>query len=405
MTPSQISPQEFRDYPPLARQVAVSHLELLRRLPLALAPLLLVQIQQYDWSFPAERRTINAQLSYLASLPSERISQVVAGFKQITLSSKLEKLDWVESPRQFSDQLSSFLWSSGQQDHFTAVANQFIRQVDASRPAQRLPIPRLGIAIIGKGAGTGEIPLFRKLRPYGTYFTAIDPANGLGVLTDLVSARARKAPVPFAHWHIDGARVTISESDSLKNLSYTALQPVRSALLEKIGSAIKGGIGGPEALNRMLRAMRPEEIGLPGGPGNEVLSRFIANIFTNGQGTQIFSTTFVQWTARELWRRAQPLTILARFTPRQRQRPMNELLSGEDANPQPDPAGSLIDADMGAYLMWIEQQRLAESEQALFVAWFEDHREALVISPYLPHNTESNEAGDMNWLLRQAGLV
>lgn len=405
MTPSEITAAQFREYPPLARQVAVSHLELLRRLPLALAPLLLVQVQQYDWSFPAERRTINAQLSYLASLPNEQMSQVVAGFKQITLSSKLEKLDWVESPRQFSDQLSSFLWSSGQQDHFTAAANQFIRQVDASRPAQRLPIPRLGIAIIGKGASTGEIPLFRKLRPYSTYFTAIDPANGLDVLTDLVSARARKAPVPFAHWHIDGARVTISESDSLKNLSYTALQPVRSALLEKIGSAIKGGIGGPEALNRMLRAMRPEEIGLPGGPGNEVLSRFIANIFTNGQGTQIFSTTFVQWTARELWRRAQPLTILARFTPRQRQRPMNELLSGEDADPQPDPAGSLIDADMGAYLMWIEQQRLAESERAFFVAWFEDHREALVISPYLPRDTESNEAGDMSWLLRQAGLA
>ncbi|MGH9470152.1 MAG: hypothetical protein ACRD1N_07410, partial [Terriglobia bacterium] len=192
---------------------------------------------------------------------------------------------------------------------------------------------------------------------------------------------------------------------SIDAISYEALRPVRTALLRRITSAIQGGISGPEALNKMLRAMRPEEIGLPAGSGEEVMSHFIASIFTNGQGTQIFGTTFVQWTARELWRRAQPLTILARFTPRQRQRPMNELLSGQDARPQPDPAGSLIDADMGAYLMWIEQQRLAGARQASFLVWFEDHSQALVISPDLPRNTESSNPGNMRWLLRQAGLV
>jgi alanyl-tRNA synthetase len=43
--------------------------------------------------------------------------------------------------------------------------------------------------------------------------------------------------------------------------------------------------------------------------------------------------------------------------------------------------GSLVDADMGAYYNWINQQRLPGSEKALFLAWFEDHREALAISP------------------------
>jgi hypothetical protein len=134
------------------------------------------------------------------------------------------------------------------------------------------------------------------------------------------------------------------------------------------------------------------------------LSHFEASVFTGGQGTQIFSTTFVQWTARELWRRAQPLTIVARFAPRQRQRPMNELLSGKDANPELDPIGSLIDAEMGALLTWVDQQRLPGAEQACFLAWFENHSEALVISPHLPRNTESDDSGDMNWLLGQMGL-
>lgn len=89
------------------------------------------------------------------------------------------------------------------------------------------------------------------------------------------------------------------------------------------------------------------------------MSHLQASLLTEGSGTQIFSTTFVQWTTRELWRRAQPLTILARFAPRQRQRPMNELLSAKDENTELDPMGSLIDADLGAFYMWVDQQRLS----------------------------------------------
>src|SRR5260370_22732163 len=112
-------------------------------------------------------------------------------------------------------------------------------------------------------------------------------------------------------------------------------------------------------MTTMHHEMLPEEIGLPGGAHEEVLSHFQVSLLSEGSGTQIFSTTFVQWTAHELWRRAQPLTILARFAPRQRQRPMNELLSGKEQNPELDAPGSLIDGDMGAYYMWIDQQRLS----------------------------------------------
>ena len=136
----------------------------------------------------------------------------------------------------------------------------------------------------------------------------------------------------------------------LIRLSYGELQPVRKALLRKIDQAINDGIGGPEALTSLLHKMRPEEIGLTAEPARSVLSHFQMSLLAEGSGTQIFSTTFVQWATRELWRRAQPATVLARFAPRQRQRPMNELLSGDEQNIQPDPPGSLIDADMGSVL-------------------------------------------------------
>ena len=45
-----------------------------------------------------------------------------------------------------------------------------------------------------------------------------------------------------------------------------------------------------------------------GRPKDEVLERFKVSLLTEGSGTQIFSTSFAQWAAREALRRAQPLT-------------------------------------------------------------------------------------------------
>ena len=115
---------------------------------------------------------------------------------------------------------------------------------------------------------------------------------------------------------------------------------------------------GPEELRTKLARLLPSDLGIDKA-GDPVLDRFQVRLFTEGSGTQIFSTTFAQWTTREALRRAQPLTLLMRFAPRQRQRPMNELLSGSSDNPELDFTGSLIDADMAAYYHWINQQRLS----------------------------------------------
>jgi hypothetical protein len=136
--------------------------------------------------------------------------------------------------------------------------------------------------------------------------------------------------------------------------------------------------------------------------GDAVLDRFQVRLFTEGSGTQIFSTTFAQWTAREALRRAQPLTLLVRFAPRQRQRPMRELLSNANANLELDPAGSLVDAEMAAYYHWINQQRLPGAERSSFLVWFEGHGEALVIAPSLPRGVQSSSAMDLRGLVSLA---
>lgn len=132
---------------------------------------------------------------------------------------------------------------------------------------------------------------------------------------------------------------------------------------------------------------------------DEVLQRFEVSLLTEGSGTQVFSTSFAQWAAREALRRAQPLTLLVRFAPRQRQKPMNELLSAVAASPELDFVGSLIDGDLGAYYNWLNQQRLPGAEQSSFLVWFEGHGQALVISPSTPRGTESTTATDLGQLL------
>ncbi|HUY12969.1 MAG TPA: hypothetical protein VMX16_04955 [Terriglobia bacterium] len=401
MLPSQLKARQFKKYPAEARQLAIRHLDLLRELPASFVPLLLRELIEYDWKFPAERKQMDGQLAYLQSRSADQRQQVMAGFAQLRLTSELERLDWVNAPSLYSEKLAAYFWASHQIDAFRNAAESYIRTVNAATPKEPLPIPRLGIVVVGQGVPETRYPLFRKLRPHGVFFSQVKPANGVKTLLAAVSRRAGAHPIPYSHWYIDGGTGEAISGAGITTVSYNALAPARVALLNRMEESIQSGIGGPEALRTMLHQMRPEEIGLSGAADQAVLNRFQTTLLTEGSGTQIFSTTFVQWAAREAWARAQPLTLLARFAQRQRQRPMNELIASPQEKPALDPQGSLIDADMGAFYTWLNQQRLPGAEQSCFLAWFEDHNQALAISPTLPRHTESSSPVDLEWLLNQ----
>ena len=401
MLPSQLKPENFSAYPPQARQYAVDHLALLQQLPESFVPLLLREMIAYDWKFPAERKDLDRQLEYLGSLSEQRRQQELAPFTQLHLSPELERFNWVSEPGQYSEQLTAHLWATHQIDAFRTAATDYVQRIDAALPQQPPPLPRLGIAVIGAGVAQNNYPLFRKMRPHGVYFNQVKPENGLRMLLDAVAARATAHPAPFGHWYIDGGVKDNTACDGVTCVSYHALEPARTALLNKMEKAIQSGIGGPEALRTMIYKLRPEELGLSNTPDNAVLNHFQVSVLTEGSGTQIFSTIFVQWTAREALRRAQPITMLARYAPRQRNRPMNELLSGSQPKLVLDPQGSLLDADMGAFYTWINQQRLPGAEHSAFLVWFEDHHEALAIAPTLPRGTQSDSPIDLRQLLSQ----
>jgi hypothetical protein len=399
MLASQLQPEQFKTYPPQARGLAIGHIGLLRQLPTLFVAILLREIIDYDWRFPAERDELDGQLSYLGSLPQQQLRTLCAKFEQIDLAPQLEQLDWVKEPGLFSERLTAYLWSTHQIDAFRSAAIEYAATVQKAASAEPPRVPRLGIAVIGQGVAESDFPLFRKLRPHGVFFRQVKPENGWQIILDAVSARAAAHPVPYRHWYIDGGTAAMAGTQ-VTSVSYDALQPVRTALLHRMQQIIQSGSGGPELMETTLAGISPEELGMTGEAQQGVLDHFQVSLLTQGSGTQIFSTTFVQWAAREALRRAQPDTLLARFTPRQRQRPMNELLQDKSTGVELDPGGSLVDADMGAYYVWLDQQRLANAERSSFLVWFEGHSQALGIGPSLPGGTQSDSPADIGQLLQ-----
>jgi hypothetical protein len=394
MLPNQLAPGSFSGYPPEARALAIRQVALLRRLPLAFLPLLLRELIVYDWKFPLERSELERQFTYLGALPAGPFQAAMSAFVQLKLTRELEQTDWVNSPAIFSEQLSAHLWATHQIDTFRAAAVDYVQKVSASAPDPALPTHRMGIAVIGQGvAKNSDYRLFRKLRPQGVYFTQVKPTGGVRVLLDAAAARAKANPVPFGHWYIDGG-VNLAVPEHITRISYNALSAPRAAVQNRMRKTYEAAVFDPEAFRTMLAQMKPEDAGFRAG-GDEVLNRFQLSLLTEGSGTQVFSTTFVQWTAREALRRAQPLTIVARFAPRQREKQMNELLAERQHQPELDPEGSLIDADMGAYYTWLNQQRLPGEEKSTFLAWFEDHGEAVAIAPTLERGKRSDSPIDL----------
>src|SRR5580765_4066060 len=194
MLPSELKPEQFSAYPPQAKSLVTQNLAVLRELPLSFLPGLLREAIEFDFKFPAERKTLENEIGYLARLSPEQRRQWFDRFSTITISPKLEHFDWVNSPAQFVEQLSAHLWTTHQLDAFRISATRYADHLNAVVAADGPPIPRLGISIIGQGVGSFDGTLFRKLRPYGTFFSRIKPENGLGLLLEAVAERAKRHP-------------------------------------------------------------------------------------------------------------------------------------------------------------------------------------------------------------------
>src|ERR1700750_414722 len=141
MLPGDLKPEQFTGYPPKARKLVLAHLGTLQQLPLSFLPSLLRELIDYDFKFPAERTSIDHELANLSSLSAAQLKEWFQAFSQLSLSSKLEKFDWVNQPAQFVEQLSAHLWTTHQLDHFRQAATEYADRLHAAVPAETPPAP------------------------------------------------------------------------------------------------------------------------------------------------------------------------------------------------------------------------------------------------------------------------
>ncbi len=399
MRPAQLTVESFAHYPPGARALAAKHLPLIQQLPLTFAALLMREVQPYDWRFPAERRVLEDQFSYLESLSPAARQQLLQGFAAVQLPERVTRIDWIRQPQDFLNELTACLWSTHQIDTFSQTAEHYTEAWREARPEPQPPIPRLGIVVLGPGVRRDGYELFRRLRPEGVFFPQVTPGEGWQAIVAEGQRRAAAHPEPYRHWYVDGGTPDPVLAAQWTASSYAGMKAAREALLRRIQKIIASGDGGPEKLRTAMAMITPQQLNMQVTAQDEVLRRFEVDVLTQGSGTQIFSTTFVQWTAREALRRAQPYTVVLRYAPRQRKLPMNVMLSGDTKEAGPDPAGSLLDADIGAFYTWINQQRLTGAKDSAFLAWSQEHQQAVAVSPMLPRGTVAGNAATVQQIL------
>ncbi len=379
MTPEALSPASFADYPPAAQHFATEHLSLLRRLPLAVCPSFLQQVKEFDTLFPVERESLRLQFQSLEKLDAQRFATMTAPLRSLKLSNALQQMNWVTTPARFVTDLSAFLWSSGQLDTFRNAAQDLFAEI----PARQDTVSRLVIVILGQNAVIDSQRLLRKLRKNGVYLTSFQHASAWDQMAELAASRVATQPQEYAHWYVDGGSSHPALASAFQHgitISYPELEPVRKRILNHMEEAIASRSGGAEEMRDRLLETSQLDAGVAAVTSDPILQRFYTDLFTQSSGPQIFSTSFVQWTGRELARRAQPETMILRYAPRQQHQDMNALF----ANATPHglaPQGSLRDAEMGAFYHWIEMQRITAPGKLTLIAWAEGHPFAVVCGP------------------------
>ena len=379
-------------------------LTLLRTLPIPLAALLLQQVLRHELMFPREKLELEATLDSLRVPRSLEMERAVAAFQALHVPEAMRSSAWQKEPAAWVEGFTAAMWTTGQIEAYRNAAKLALPpQAKASQDAVRRAVV---VTYDNRLRADEAAPsLFRRLRSEGTLFTAVRSVLAGELLKDWIIERAERQQMPYSHWCLSGDENLsgTAGSKSIAALTYTSLRPARQRLLKMMNEArLAMSTGGPEGLRRSMQALTPDQMGL--APDSDpVMRAFATDVLVGGSGTQLYSTTFVQWTAREVLRRAQPRTLIARFTARSASSSMDSRLAQPTQEPPPDFAGSLVDAEMGAYLTYLNLMRLPSTERPHFLAWHEGYGQALLIGEGVSAGAQDTRPVQFINLLKQLG--
>jgi hypothetical protein len=371
---------------------------LLPRLPRTFGPALSEQIRRWDLLFPAEQRRLQAQLDHIAGLDPGAAQRLLSPISHLESKMNLPGFD-SSSVQQVGVLARSPLYPQwrGEVERVFGQIDDAIEAAGTLRRFKRLLICELPAGLPYNGAA-----LWTNIAAKGRWTRLGKPFADLRAPL-LSSLNMRPLPAGLesveSSWVVNASPTPPPASEVF--LDWEQLAPLRREFLTRLNT-IRRDLKDVDQTNEELRRSNIDRFVPQSIAAAPRVREFIRNVLLTGNGALVFPSSFVQWTASEAIRRAQPQVLYASFGLRARLKPFSSLVLFEDqarANPTPeenDPAGSLIDAQLLAEYVYLSAARLLPHADtdilALFTAAPLDR--ALVLGP----NVALTTAALAEWL-------
>jgi hypothetical protein len=364
--------------------------ELLAKLPRTFGPALNEQFRNWDLLFPAERRTISAQMGWLGALPDSDFhvlfEPIVAVEKQMDLP------PWNPATGGLSVTDTGILVRSPHYQQWRTQVERTFDKIDAGVEAQgKLKRSnKLIVAVMPSGLASYPGSLWPKLEAEGKWVALTAPFAD--VLPVLFRGIAEREPAPEIEplertwvFEYDSKLSATAVGPPVIGLSFDQLGPLRREFLARLNH-VKRDLPTLDLTYDDLRRLdlQPwfsEQTGVG-------VREFTRNLFLSGNGALMFGNSFVQWGASEAFRRAAPQATFCRFGVRPKLKPFSGVVLFEDqnrANPvndQPDPEGSFIDTQLLMEYIYLSAMRGAEYARRMLVLMaVPEQNRVLVIGP------------------------
>ena len=376
------------------------HRELLARLPVTLRAFIGIEAEKWPTFFAPEKAYLTALLE---SLTGPQAAFVLAGVTRLEAESGCR--DVRESdPHRLQDATQLLLRRQGLLPRWRHEIEQVFQALQPGIDQRLYPegAPRrLVVILYGEGIALQRDKLWARLRGLGTRV----PLRLQGATASAPFLRALFAAGPnilFASGLGPGDAWIVEAGDALHalcetqttgatGLSYARLRTYRETLARSLYKRVLEGVSGPQELAAYVREL---DLAPPEGAllhSDLVVRAFVRDVLLGGNGTLLVNNTFVEWSAVQALKRAQPRLLVARFGVRDKMKPFSSLLLFSSPRPTDqvpsleDPLGSFVDVEQLSYYVWLSAEKSAAYRgRTLYLLLAEGVDEMLAIRPDRP---------------------
>jgi hypothetical protein len=386
---------------------------LVERLPITFQPYLNQEISRWGTKFPYEQRYLESFVGFIDGLSPERLADLFSGVRKVESSMGISEHEF--SVHEQTMREASILSRSPHYLEWRQEIERVFQQVDhsafAEEQARASRLRRLLLLIFPAVLPIDPQSVMEQWQ-HGRLLRLDWPAHGNprqsivetilkglpcgdgecapGFLEEYVSGPGRNfadvwvlEPGTRLRALLSGLASVPPEPARATLLSFDRLKAFREGVLDHIKSMARD-ISDADAIYAKLRSMDVSDWCPPEVGSIPAVCEFIRSLFLTGNGSPLFSNSFVEWGAVEAIRHARPTVVVAEFGLRNKPKPFTSVAvfeNQEKATPQPpvpDPEDSAVDAVILAYYTWLGAARYVEYQRAACLCLFDRTPYAMV---------------------------